>query len=225
MAHKALQPLNERPTLRAPGLLVMDADGTLFEQEVIDELGALAHVPDQVAAITARAMNGELDFAQALRERVRLLRGLPNSAIDGVRHGITITRGARTLVDTLHAHGWRVGVVSGGFHDVLDPIARDLGLDHVLAHRLQWHDGTLTGDIEGTVVDRDAKRDTLVAWAHLNGIDMAQTVAIGDGANDIAMLLTAGLGIGFDPKPAVRRAVPTILDERNLAAALDLLRR
>lgn len=202
----------------------MDVDSTLIDEEVIDLLGDQAGVGAQVAAVTARAMAGELDFAQALRERVGLLAGLPESVFDRVRRSAHFTRGALELIDALHRHGWKVGVVSGGFHEVVDGLAAEAGIDHRLANRLEVADGRLTGRVSGPIVTRAMKRDALLAWARADGVPLAQTVALGDGANDIPMILEAGLGVAFCAKPAVRRAAPHAIDRRDLTLVLDLLR-
>lgn len=222
MSEETLQPLNE-PTLSRPGLLVMDVDSTLIEEEVIDLLGEAAGVGAQVAEVTARAMAGELDFAEALRARVSLLRGLPSSVFEEVAASIHFTAGAMTLITTLHDHGWRVGVVSGGFHEVVDGLTQNAGIDHRLANRLEVVDGTLTGQVIGPIVTRELKRQALLDWAHADAVPMTQTVAMGDGANDIPMILEAGLGVAFCAKPAVRAAAPHVIDERDLARVLDLL--
>ena len=175
------------PTLSAPGLLVMDVDSTLIDEEVIDELGVAAGVGEQIASVTARAMNGELDFREALRARVALLKGLPTTIFDEVYHRVHFTHGALELIDTLHAHDWKVGVVSGGFHEVVDRLAADAHLDYWIANRLEAADGRLTGHVLGDIVTKDTKLESLRAWAARMGIDMAQTVAVGDGANDLPM--------------------------------------
>lgn len=212
------------PTLSRPGLLVMDVDSTLIDEEVIDELGAAAGVGDEIASVTARAMNGELDFREALEARVALLKGLPVSIFDQVYHGVHFTNGAIDLIDALHAHGWKVGVVSGGFHEVVDRLAEDAHLDFWIANRLESNDGKLTGQVPGSIVTKDVKLESLRTWANRMGIDMAQTVAVGDGANDLPMIHAAGLGIAFCAKPKVQREAEHCLNERNLAKILDFLR-
>lgn len=223
MPEETLQPL-DKPTLTRTGLLVMDVDSTLIDEEVIDLLGEAAGVGDRVARITARAMAGELDFAEALRARVALLQGLPASVFARTRAAVHFTTGALELIDALHGHGWTVGVVSGGFHEVVDDLVANAGIDHALANRLEVVDGVLTGRIVGPIVTRDLKRQSLVTWAQADGVPMSQTVALGDGANDIPMILTAGLGVAFCAKPAVRAAAPHAIDERDLTRVLELLR-
>lgn len=216
----------DTPTLSRPGLLVMDVDSTLIDEEVIDELGraAGADIGERIAGVTARAMRGELDFRQALHARVALLAGLPVAVFDDVYRSLHVTTGARELIDELHAHGWKVGVVSGGFHEVVDRLADDARLDHRLANRLETADGRLTGRVLGDIVTRDVKLAALRQWAALDGVGMAQTVAVGDGANDIPMIQAAGLGVAFCAKPKTQAAAAHALNERDLSLVLDLLR-
>ena len=205
-------------------LVVLDADSTLLEDEVIELIADAAGTRDAVAAVTARAMNGELDFAASLRERVATLAGLPVSVFDEVRARVTVTRGVPELVDGVHAAGGVVAVVSGGFHEVLDPIGADLGLDHWRANRLEVREGVLTGRVDGPIVDAAAKAAALREWAADAAVPLRQTVAIGDGANDLAMMAAAGLAIGFDAKAPVRDACDVVLDARDLAQVLALIR-
>lgn len=213
------------PALGMPGLLVMDVDSTLIDEEVIDELGEEAGVGDEIAAITARAMNGELDFRHALDERVALLRGMPAQIFDHVYERLHFTNGAHELIDTLHAHGWKVGVVSGGFHEIVDRLAVDAHLDYHIANRLSVdaRSGMLTGEVVGDVVTKEVKLSRLRSWAQENDIARIQTVAVGDGANDLPMIGAAGLGIAFCAKPTVRTAAPHTIDERDLRKVLDFL--
>lgn len=226
MSSQVFQVLDELPSLRRPGLLVMDVDSTLIDEEVIDELGAAAGLGARIASITARAMNGELDFAQALEARVALLKGLPLSVFDEVYRSLHFTDGALQLIDILHENGWKVGVVSGGFHEIVDRLAVDAGLDYRIANRLGRDEGsgTLTGTVDGPIVTRDVKLQALRQWAGDNGIDMAQTVAVGDGANDLPMIDAAGLGIAFCAKPAVRAVAPHTIETRDLMQVLAYLR-
>lgn len=226
MTDEPLQAPNEStPTLARPGILVMDVDSTLINQEVIDELGVAAGVGEQIAAVTARAMAGELEFCEALRERVKLLAGLPVSVFDEVYHRITFTNGALDLIDALHQHGWTVGVVSGGFHEVVDRLVQDAHIDHALANRLEVVDGRLTGRVLGEIVCKTTKLHALQAWARLDGIAVDQTVAVGDGANDIPMIKAAGLGVAFCAKPKVQLAADVAINERDLRQVLGLLSR
>ena len=209
-----------RPATR---LLVMDIDSTLINQEVIDLLGEEAGVGERVARVTERAMRGELDFREALAERVSLLAGLDASVFDRTFARVTFTPGARELVAEVHARGWRVGVVSGGFHEVADRIVAAADIDYCLANRLEVFDGRLTGRLAAEVVTKDRKLASLRAWAAELGLPMSATVAVGDGANDIPMILAAGVGIAFCAKPKVRAAAPHHIDERNLLRVLDIV--
>jgi len=208
---------------RARRLVVMDVDSTLVQGEVIEMLAAEAGCEDEVARVTASAMAGDLDFEESLRARVRLLAGLPVEAVDRVRAEVRLTPGARTLVRTLKRMGYAVGIVSGGFTAVTDDLVAELGLDHALANALEVVNGRLTGALVGAVVDRAAKASALRRFAIAEGITLAQTVAIGDGANDLDMLEVAGLGIAFNAKQVVRDAADTVLSVPFLDAVLFLL--
>ena len=208
---------------RARRLVVMDVDSTLVQGEVIEMLAAEAGCEAEVARVTAAAMAGELDFEASLRARVALLEGLPTDAVDRVRAAVQLAPGARTLVRTLKRMGYAVGVVSGGFTAVVDDLVAELGLDHALANELEVVDGRLTGRVAGAVVDRAGKAAALRRFAALEGVTMAQTVAIGDGANDLDMLEAAGLGIAFNAKPVVVERADTALSVPFLDAALFLL--
>ena len=199
----------------------MDVDSTLIDEEVIDELGEAAGCGERIAAVTERAMRGELDFREALRARVALLEGLPVSVFDEVYRRIHFTNGAHELIDTLHAHGWRVGVVSGGFHEVVDRLADDAHIDYRLANRLEIRNGVLTGKVAGRIVTKQVKLDCLHTWADDLGLPMGRTVAMGDGANDIPMIQEAGLGIAFCAKP---KTAPAAITTRDLRLVLDLLK-
>ena len=208
---------------RARRLVVMDVDSTLVQGEVIEMLAARAGCEAEVAAVTEQAMAGELDFEASLRARVALLAGLPVSAVDEVRAQVRLAPGARTLVRTLKRLGYAVGIVSGGFTAVTDDLVADLGLDHALANTLEVVDERLTGQVVGRVVDRARKAEALREFAALQGVTMAQTVAIGDGANDLDMLAASGLGIAFNAKPVVRAAADAALSVPFLDAVLYLL--
>lgn len=208
---------------RGPHLVVMDVDSTLIQDEVIELLAARAGALDEVSRITERAMHGELDFAASLRARVALLTGLPDTVFAEVRAAVSLTPGARTLCRTLARLGYHVALVSGGFHEVVDPIAADLGIGHVRANRLEVVDGHLTGRVVGPVIDRQGKRDALVEFAAEHGVPLARTVAIGDGANDIDMLTAAGLGVAFNGKPALQAAADTSVTVPYLDSVLFLL--
>lgn len=208
---------------RAKRLVVMDMDSTLIQIEVIDELARLAGVGDQVAEITHRAMNGELDFQGALRERVALLKGLPESALQEVYQGIPFTPGAKTLVRILKRLGFRTAVISGGFTFFTDRLKQELGLDYAYANGLEICDGRVTGRVVGAVVDGARKAELLEDIARREGIALDQTIAIGDGANDLPMLGRAGLGIAFNAKARVREEADTHINQQSLDSILYLL--
>jgi len=204
-------------------LVQLDVDSTLIQQEVIELLAAKAGVSHQVIAITDEAMRGELDFEQSLRARVALLKGLPVSAITEVQAQILLTPGARTLISTLHKLGHTVAVVSGGFIDVIAPLLKELDIKYFKANTLGIENGLLTGEVIGAVIDRAAKAAALREFAALESISMEQTIAIGDGANDLDMIVAAGLGIAFNAKPAVKAAADSSISEPYLGSVLYLL--
>ena len=204
-------------------LIVTDVDSTFFRQEVIELIAEHAGTRDEVAAVTERAMRGELDFAASLRERVATLAGVPVAALDKVRAAVELTPGARELVAECQARGWAFGLVSGGFAEIVEPIAQELGITLLRANRLEVADGVLTGRVSGPVVDREAKAEALRRFAAEQGMPMSRTVAIGDGANDLDMLAAAGLGIAFNAKPVVRRQADTAVTVPYLDAVLYLL--
>jgi len=204
-------------------LVVLDVDSTLIEDEVIELLAEEAGSREAVAEITFRAMNGELDFEHSLRERVATLKGLPVSAIETVRQKVAVTRGVPDLIAGLHAAGGRVAVVSGGFHEVIDPLAAELGLDAWRANRLEVADGVLTGGLIPPIIDAAAKADALREWAADAGLPLSQTIAVGDGANDLPMMAICGLAVGFDAKAPVRDLAHALLDERDLSMLLPLM--
>lgn len=208
---------------RSKRLVVFDVDSTLVQGEVIEMLAAHAGKEEEVRAVTERAMRGEIDFAQSLHERVATLAGLPATVIDEVASGIVLTPGARTTIRTLKRLGIRCGVVSGGFIQVISGLVDELGLDFARANTLEVVDGTLTGRVLGEVVDREAKARYLREFADELGISLSQTVAVGDGANDIDMLTTAGLGIAFCAKPALREVADASLSSPFLDAVLFVL--
>ena len=204
-------------------LVVLDVDSTLIENEVIELLADEAGSGEQVAEITFRAMNGELDFEESLRERVATLAGLPVSAIERVRARVTVTTGVPQLIAGVHAAGGRVAVVSGGFHEVIDPLAAELGLDEWRANRLEIVDGVLTGGLIPPIIDAAAKATALREWATDAGIPLSQTLAVGDGANDLPMMAVCGLAVGFDAKAPVRDLAHALLDVRDLSLLLPLM--
>ena len=207
----------------AKRLVMLDMDSTLIVQEVIDLLAAKAGVAEEVSAITKKAMAGEMDFAQSLEARVSLLAGLNESMLSEVRGEITLTQGAEKLIQTLHLKGHKVGVVSGGFIDVIEPILKELKIDFYRANKLQILNGKLTGKLEGEIIDRAAKLKALVEFAKNEGVQMSQTVAIGDGANDLDMIESAGLGVAFNAKPKVAAAAATTISGSDLSAVLLLM--
>jgi phosphoserine phosphatase len=204
-------------------LVVLDVDSTLIENEVIELLAEEAGTLDQVAAITSDAMNGLLDFEQSLRSRVATLAGLPVSVFEVVGRRVRVTDGVDHMIAGIHSAGGRVGVVSGGFHEVIDPVAARLGLDYCRANRLEIANGFLTGGLTGPVIDAEAKASTLREWADDFGVPLAQTVAVGDGANDLRMMAITGLAVGFDAKAPVRDEADVLIDARDLSQVLPLL--
>jgi phosphoserine phosphatase len=208
---------------RGQYLVVLDVDSTLIQEEVVDLLADLAGVGSQVSEITRAAMNGELDFAQSLMARVTLLAGSPASILDEVREKITLTPGARTLCRTLNRLGYRIVLVSGGFTNVIEPIARDLGVSAFRANTLEIVDGKLTGQLVGPIIDREGKRKALIDFATEFNIPNRRTIAIGDGANDIDMISEAGLGVAFNAKLALRESADTTVNVPYLDSVLYLL--
>ena len=205
------------------GLLVMDVDGTLIRQEGVDLLAQEAGVGEKVAEITAQAMNGELDFAVSLEARVALLKGLDTSIFPKILEQMEVTPGAESLITELHQRGYKVGLVSGGFHEVIDPIARSLGIDLVRANRLDVSNGRLTGKVLGEILTPERKKESLLTWAKENHVPRSQTIAMGDGANDLLMIETAGIGIAFMAKPIVAERAPYRIEKRDLSLVLEIL--
>ncbi|HEX9542347.1 MAG TPA: phosphoserine phosphatase SerB [Streptosporangiaceae bacterium] len=208
---------------RAMRLVVMDVDSTLITGEVIDLLAARAGCVDQIAKITDAAMRGDLDFAASLRERVAMLAGLNVSVLDEVRRELRLAPGARTLIRTLRRLGYRCGIVSGGFTQITDWLAGELGIDYVAANTLEVAGGTLTGQLTGPVIDRAGKADALRRFAAEAGVPLSQTVAVGDGANDLDMIAAAGLGVAFNARQVVKDAADASLSVPYLDAVLYLL--
>jgi phosphoserine phosphatase len=204
-------------------LVVMDVDSTLIQEEVIELLARKAGAGEEVKAITAAAMRGELDFAESLSARVKLLAGLPSSVIEEVRAEITLTPGAKTLIATLQKLGHSVAVVSGGFTNVIAPLIAELGVTHFRANTLSIENGKITGEVTGEIIDRAGKATALRDFAALEGVALEQTVAIGDGANDLDMIAIAGLGIAFNAKPAVKAAADSSVSAPYLDSVLYLL--
>jgi phosphoserine phosphatase len=202
-------------------LVVFDVDSTLIEDEVIELLAEVAGKRDEVAAVTERAMAGELDFAQSLIERVATLAGLPDSVFADVQSRIRITTGAKETIAAIQAAGGKVGAVSGGFIQLLTPLAAELNLDFARANELEVIDGKLTGKVVGKIIDRTAKADALKEWSAVSGL--TNTVAVGDGANDLGMMACADLGVAFNAKPIVREKADAVIEGNDLRKLLELL--
>lgn len=217
----SLQPGRLGP--QPPGLLVMDMDSTLVEQEGIDELARQVGVYEKVAAVTERAMRGEMDFDESLRQRVDCLRGASEQILGRVRSRIRLTPGARRLVQEMRRRGTRLGLLSGGFRQLGSGLAAELGFDHFHANVLEVEGGRLTGRVQGPIVNARRKAQLLQELSALHGLAPSQTAAVGDGANDLPMLLDSGLGIAFCAKPEVRRQALHSIDQRRLDAALYLM--
>lgn len=207
---------------RAKALLLADMDSTIVTSETLDDLADALGLKERVAAITARAMNGELDFAEALRERVALLDGLPETALDEVVARITLTPGAKALVQRMKAAGATTVLVSGGFTRIAEPVAALCGFDRVVANRLDLADGRLTGRVAEPILGKEAKLATLHEAATAHGVSPAAACTVGDGANDLPMLRAAGLGVAFRAKPSVQAAAPVRIDHGDLTALLYL---
>lgn len=211
------------PATSARFLVVLDADSTLIRNEVIELIADEAGRGAEVTAATEAAMRGEVDFATSLRSRVHALQGVPVSAFAHVLSRIEPTPGVRELIEATHERGGRVGVVSGGFHEILDTVAPELGVDVWRANRLAVADGALTGELEGAIVDAEGKAVALSEWAHACGVALSRTMAIGDGANDLRMMAVAGLGIAFNAKPAVRQRADVVVGPVDLREVIPLL--
>lgn len=206
-------------------LVVTDVDSTLIRDEVI-ELIADALGPDaraHVAEVTERAMRGELDFAQSLEERLLVLEGVPVSVFDEVLEAITVTEGVAEFVTAVHERGGVVAAVSGGFHEVLDPLAARLDIDVARANRLEVADGRLTGRSKGAIIDASAKRDTLVSLSANLGVPKGRTIAVGDGANDLLMIQEAAVGVAFCAKPVLRDAADVVIEQPDFRLLLPHL--
>ena len=201
-------------------LVVFDVDSTLIDNEVIELIAEHAGTRDQVAAVTERAMRGELDFAESLRERVATLAGVSVSVFDQVLAQVSVTNGVPETLSQIHAQGGYVAAVSGGFHEILDPLAGELGLDQWRANRLEASDGVLTGRVLGPIIDAQAKADALIEWARTYGIDAQDTVAVGDGANDLLMMRAAGTSVAFCAKPVVADEANVVITVRDMTQIL-----
>lgn len=211
------------PAAPARFLVVLDADSTLIRNEVIELIADEAGRGAEVAAATEAAMRGEVDFATSLRSRVEALQGVPVTAFARVLARIEPTPGVRELVAAVHERGGAVGVVSGGFHEILDTVAPDLGVDVWRANRLATSDGVLSGAVDGGIVDAAGKAAALREWAAERDVPLTRTLAIGDGANDLEMMAVAGLGVAFNAKPAVRERADVVVGPVDLAEVIALL--
>lgn len=206
-------------------LVVFDVDSTLIEDEVIELLADAAGKRAEVKAITDAAMAGELDFAQSLAARVAMLEGVSESVIAATFERVKITAGAKELIESIHDSGGKVAAVSGGFIQILEPLARELDLDYYRANTLEIADAKLTGKTIGQVIDKSAKAASLVEWASKLGLTAGQCIAVGDGANDLEMMSLAGLGVAFNAKPIVRANAPLVVGGASLAELKVLLPR
>lgn len=226
LAHGAgldVAPVANLPQLRAPGLLVMDMDSTAIQIECIDEIARLAGMGEKVAQITRRAMRGELDFTASLLQRVATLKGTDSAILHQVRDALPLTPGLESLVLKLEGLGWKVAIASGGFTFFAQYLGDKLPLASVVANELEIRDGRLTGKISGEIVDENYKAHTLTRLAEKYAIPMEQTVAIGDGANDLPMIKTAGLGIAWHAKPRVNENAPVVIRHADLMGAFCIL--
>ena len=201
----------------------MDVDSTLIQQEVIELLADFAGVMPEVKTITEQAMSGELDFKQSLERRVGLLEGLSDEIFQWLKPQIELTPGVQELIAAVHGLGGKIGAVSGGFSQVLEPLANEIGLDYWMANSLEVLDGKLTGCLVGPIIDAEAKATALRSWATESGIAIEKTIAIGDGANDIPMLKCAGYAVAFRPKPILKQYADLVIDENSLASLIGKL--
>ena len=205
------------------GLCVMDVDGTLILEEVIDLLGREAGREEEISLITSRAMRGELDFERSLRDRVSFLEGLPISAFDKVFNSIHLTSNAQEFISILQKNGILVGLVSGGFTPIVEKLAKSLGIAYFSANQLEVKDGLLTGKLIGQIISPEIKKETLEKWRKELQLPRERTVAIGDGANDLLMLKSAGLGIAFCAKEVLKKEIPNHVDKRDFLEVLPLI--
>lgn len=204
-------------------LVVFDVDSTLINDEAIELLAQRAGKREEVAEVTERAMRGELDFEQSLRQRVLTLKDLPASVLDEVALELSPTKGAKELIDAIHDRGGLAAAVSGGFIQLLAPVKEKLGFDFERANTLEVVDGKLTGQVVGKVIDRAAKAEALLQWSKQFGLSPSQTIAVGDGANDLGMMEVAGLSVAFCAKPVVQQKAKIALNERDLSQLIQLL--
>ncbi|EHI69622.1 phosphoserine phosphatase SerB [Streptococcus ictaluri] len=205
------------------GLVVIDVDSTLIKEEVIDFLGEKVGASSKMKEITEAAMSGRIDFRASLKERVALLKGLPIEEIESIKKGIHLNRGARKLINKLKSEGYQIGVISGGFHELVDSLAQDLSIELVRANHLEVENGMLTGRLIGDIIDAQEKLATLKKWANRHEIDLSRTIAIGDGANDLLMLKGAGLGVGFCAKEVVQKEVLHQIKHQDLYQLISIM--
>lgn len=205
------------------GLCVLDVDGTLIEEEVIDLLGKEAECKEKVALLTAQAMRGELDFEASLKRRVSLLKGLSINVFDKIYHELHLSKNAAKFIKVLQENQIEVGLVSGGFTTVVERLAKDLGISLCIANQLEIRDDHLTGNLIGPIISREVKEATLVRWAEELEVPFDRTIAIGDGANDLKMLKSAGLGIAFCAKDIVKKEINLQIDERDFEKVLEMI--
>lgn len=204
-------------------LVVMDVDSTLIQQEVIDLMADYAGVMPEVKEITEQAMSGKLDFKQSLAKRVGLLEGLSEEIFQWLKPQVQLTPGVQELILAVHELGGKIGAVSGGFSQVLEPLAKEIGLDYWMANSLEVRGGKLTGNLVGPVIDAEVKATALKSWASDSGIALEQTIAIGDGANDIQMLECAGYAVAFRPKPVLKQYADLVIEENSLISLIEKL--
>ena len=205
------------------GLCVLDVDGTLIEEEVIDLLGKEAECEDEVALLTAQAMRGELDFEASLKRRVSLLKGLSINVFDKIYHELHLSKKAARFIKVLQENQIEVGLVSGGFTTIVERLAKDLGISLYIANQLELRDDHLTGNLIGPIISREVKEATLVRWAEELEVPFDRTIAIGDGANDLKMLKSAGLGIAFCANDIVKKEINLQVDERDFRKVLEMI--
>ena len=205
------------------GLCILDVDGTLIEEEVIDLLGKEAECENEVALLTVQAMRGELDFEESLRKRVSLLQGLSVDIFDKIYHELHLSKNAAQFINTLQKNQIEVGLVSGGFIPIVERLAKDLGISLFAANQLEIRGGHLTGNLIGPLINREVKEETFIRWADELKVPIERTIAIGDGANDLAMLKKAGIGIGFCAKEIVKEEIPLQIEDRDLTKVLNLI--
>ena len=208
---------------KARGLCVLDVDGTLIEEEVIDLLGKEAECEEEVALLTAQAMRRELDFEASLKKRVYLLKGLSINVFDKIYHELHLSKNVVQFIKTLKESQIEVGLVSGGFTNIVERLAKDLGISLFAANQLEIKDGQLTGKLFGSVITREVKEETLVKWADQLKVPIERTIAIGDGANDLKMLKSAGLGIAFCAKDIVKKEINLQVDKRDFGKVLEMI--